>query len=487
MTTNRQTGLAAKRSATTTDALYPAIFTAVIAFLVYLFTLEPDLTWANFGGDGGELITAAVTFGIPHPPGYPTYVLIGNLFSRLPIGTTAFRFNLLSALGTAVAAGFITGIVFWLHPLINDRAGQMRPMNKARNFRGMAVAVSAGLCFAFGSLVWGQAIIAEVYGLNLAFIAAFLYLLIASKKFAISGLFFGLSITTHLTSAILLPFALLLAPRQKWPRLMGGALVGLLPILILPLLAQSNSPLIWGQPNTLGSWWWLVSAQLYRPNLFGLALADWPERFREWSGPFLAQFAYAGWLLMVVGFYGRFKTNARILSGLLVTALFYIFYAFSYNTNDAAVLLLPALLLLSIVLGFGLNYLGKAAIILPIALLWLNLGQLADGYYVNTITTVRPAIEELLEDIPAEAILLTSGDPTIAALWYFHHVEGMRPDIIVIDGNLFQFDWYRAQLGRDYPNLQHLAQDDLPGFKEINSQSRPFCEASITQPGYLRC
>jgi hypothetical protein len=150
-------------------------------------------------------------------------------------------------------------------------------------------------------------------------------------------------------------------------------------------------------------------------------------------------------------------------------------------------LLLPALLLLSVVLGFGLLYLGQAAIILPFALLWLNLAQSANGYYVNHIPAVRPAAEALLDDIPTNAIVLTSGDPTIAALWYFHHVEGKRPDITVIDGNLFQFGWYRAQLGREYSYLQHLAQDDLTGFKEINRQTRPFCETSLTQPGYLRC
>jgi hypothetical protein len=189
----------------------------------------------------------------------------------------------------------------------------------------------------------------------------------------------------------------------------------------------------------------------------------------------------------VVGFFGRLRTNARLLIGLLLTACLYGAYAFTYRTFDAVVLLLPALLLLSIILGFGLHSLGKAAIILPFALLWLNLGQPEPGYYVNMAEPVRPAAEILFDRVPTDAILITPGDPTIAALWYFHHVEGKRPDILIIDGNQFQFDWYREQLARDYPFLQHLAQDDLPGFMEINRQSRPVCETSVVPPGYLRC
>jgi hypothetical protein len=34
-------------------------------------------------GDSGELATAAATLGIPHPPGYPLYVLLGRLWIRL--------------------------------------------------------------------------------------------------------------------------------------------------------------------------------------------------------------------------------------------------------------------------------------------------------------------------------------------------------------------------------------------------------------------
>lgn len=53
-----------------------AVGVSAAIFLVFLFSLAPGLTWAHQGADGGELVTAAVVNGVPHPPGYPLYMLL---------------------------------------------------------------------------------------------------------------------------------------------------------------------------------------------------------------------------------------------------------------------------------------------------------------------------------------------------------------------------------------------------------------------------
>ena len=76
-----------------------ALWGATLA--LYLSTLAPTLTWGNenIGVDGGELLAAANTLGIPHPPGYPTYTLLLKLFATVvPVGDLAYRGNLLSAI-----------------------------------------------------------------------------------------------------------------------------------------------------------------------------------------------------------------------------------------------------------------------------------------------------------------------------------------------------------------------------------------------------
>ena len=40
---------------------------SLLALIIYAITLAPSVP----GGDSGELIAAAYTGGVPHPPGYP--------------------------------------------------------------------------------------------------------------------------------------------------------------------------------------------------------------------------------------------------------------------------------------------------------------------------------------------------------------------------------------------------------------------------------
>src|SRR6185295_20241483 len=79
-----------------------AAVAALLAFLLYLITLAPSTAmW-----DTSEYIAAAYTFGLPHPPGNPFFVIIGRVFSLLPIApNVAARINVLAAICSAVAAG----------------------------------------------------------------------------------------------------------------------------------------------------------------------------------------------------------------------------------------------------------------------------------------------------------------------------------------------------------------------------------------------
>src|SRR5579872_2275646 len=74
-----------------------------LAFLVYGLTLQPSVG----GGDSGELVAAACARGVAHPPGYPLHALLGGLFALLPVGSPAWRVNLLSAACDAAAAALL--------------------------------------------------------------------------------------------------------------------------------------------------------------------------------------------------------------------------------------------------------------------------------------------------------------------------------------------------------------------------------------------
>jgi len=60
------------------------------------------------------MIMAAEKLGVSHPPGYPLYLLLTNLFTYLPIGTVAYRANLCAVVCGSAAAG-VVGATTVLH------------------------------------------------------------------------------------------------------------------------------------------------------------------------------------------------------------------------------------------------------------------------------------------------------------------------------------------------------------------------------------
>lgn len=431
-----------------------ALGVAALSLLVYGLTLAPDLSWANAAIDGGELITASVTLGIPHPPGYPIYVLSGKLFSLLPWGTVAFRYNLFSAVGIAAATGVLVPVIRTVYPSVR-----------------LPAAGAAALAFAFAPLVWSQAVVAEVYGLNLLLLAVFLLLWSRRGPSVAAGLALGLGITAHLTSVFFLPALLLTSRRRVW-RPLAGVLLGLTPLLLLPLLALGNSPVVWGRPAEPLGWWQLVSGRLYAANFQ-------PARIFEQLPSLLSAVAFGPALLAGTA---RLSAPAATVPTdrptgrwLAATALLYVTFALAYATPDAAVLLLPALLLLAVLVAPALNRLGWAALLLPVTLLLI-------GYPARDLSDQpgpRAAAESLLRAAPANALLLTPGDRTIFTLWYFQHVEGARPDLRLVDANLFAFDWYRARLRERYPDILVPAGDDLTTLQDANIATRPVCAATL--------
>ena len=139
-------------------------------------------------GDSGELILAAHSLGIPHPPGYPLWLLLARCADLFPWGTVALRMNALSAILSACAVGL------FYH--LGARCGL------GRIERWAATCVFAG-----STLLWDSAVQAEVYSLaTVAFLAVALAAIRARSKRtggprADAALFFiaGLALLAHQT------------------------------------------------------------------------------------------------------------------------------------------------------------------------------------------------------------------------------------------------------------------------------------------------
>ncbi|HNS50675.1 MAG TPA: DUF2723 domain-containing protein [Anaerolineae bacterium] len=131
-----------------------------LSLLLYLRTLAP--TVVQMFDDSLEFALAVHRMAIAHPTGYPLYLLLGKLFSLLPWRDVAGRVNLLSAVAGAVAVA----LVF----LVTRQLARRR-----------WIALLPAAAFAVSPVFWSEAVIAEVYTLNAAFVAG---LLLAALRWA---------------------------------------------------------------------------------------------------------------------------------------------------------------------------------------------------------------------------------------------------------------------------------------------------------------
>ena len=64
----------------------------VLSFVVYFLTMADTVPY----WDSGEFIATSFILGVPHPPGSPLYLIIGRVFSMIPLNPDiAFRINLI--------------------------------------------------------------------------------------------------------------------------------------------------------------------------------------------------------------------------------------------------------------------------------------------------------------------------------------------------------------------------------------------------------
>ena len=65
--------------------------------------------------DCGEFIATSYILGVPHPPGSPLFLLLGNVFSHIPIlNDVGARVNLISPISSALSVMFLYHIIVHL-------------------------------------------------------------------------------------------------------------------------------------------------------------------------------------------------------------------------------------------------------------------------------------------------------------------------------------------------------------------------------------
>jgi hypothetical protein len=450
----------------------------LLTFIIYWLSLAPTITWQHDGADSGDLAAAVAVGGVPHPSGYPTYLLLGDLFNKLPLGgDVAYRLNVMSATCAAVAVGILslatTLTLMGLSPAVE--ATTLAGNRGAPSFGFVEVsAATAALTFAFSAPFWSQAVITEVYTLNALFAALLLWLALAARAgsrrhLSWLGLATGLALGNHLSIVFVLPFiAALIWPtyRRQSPGLRVGLLLlvlaGLSTYALLPWRAAAQPPVNWGGAQRWEGFCWLVSGQAYRGYVLGLprtyaasrslALLQIVVRAFVWWG---VPVALWGWQLMV-------RHDRLLALGSLLTVGLISIYAVGYNTADSYLYLLPALMLISLWLARGLldflsltraylrrRQVGWVLLLLPIFSIVLNFSAVS----LRHDRTALDFAERALREAPPSALILVDDDRHTFALWYARYALDQRPDVNIVNTNLLVYDWYQASLSKSHPDL----------------------------------
>ena len=429
---------------------------AVFVGSLYIGTLAPTVLPYGVPDtlDSPMLQTEVKVLGIGHPTGYPTYMMLTHLFTYLPLGDSAYRVNLASAV-YGVAAVFVVYL-----------AG----LRLARR----AVAAAAGaLAFGLSGAFWSQAVIAEVYTLEALLVALVIFVLLLwrdrrdGRYLLLSAFLVGLSLTHHLTSVLLVPAALVfifLTDRRVFSRTglmlkaVGLFLLGLLPLLYLPIRALMHAPLNEADPSTPWRFLLLVTGGSFlaessekgrQCNPSSLALADASTKLGLFGDYLLGQFSFT---LMVVGVlaavYLLFTDRAAALLlgvlffGCLGQAAVYL----QLGIEDFYVFLIPAFLVFGLCISLGLGALlrmveslaigsnarGALVAALSVLMLFVPLLGVREAYVEHDRSedfAARKTIEAVASKAEKGATVLHHRSP----LWYMVLVERRRRDLTLID------------------------------------------------------
>ncbi|MBI5207802.1 MAG: DUF2723 domain-containing protein [Candidatus Firestonebacteria bacterium] len=206
------------------------LFILLTTGYIYINTMAPTIT----PGDSGELITGAYTLGIAHPPGYPLFILIGRIFSLIPLGSISFRLNLMSVF-------FSLCSLFVFFKICQTLFSSLTLAGIAAFFTGMSYTL------------WSQSIVAEVYTLHIFIVLCLFWLLIKKSNLRIFSFLLGLGLCNHHTILVFIPiFIWKLVEERKYKDIIIyiNLLLGLSLYLYMPIRSFYNPVLNWGETHT---------------------------------------------------------------------------------------------------------------------------------------------------------------------------------------------------------------------------------------------
>ncbi len=442
-----------------------------------------------FGGDGGDLVTAAFVQGVAHPPGYPLYTAIAHLFTQLPGDTVAGRVAWLSVL-PALGSIVLSFLIVW-------RIG-----------KNIVTALFASLIVGFSYIFLLLAIIPEVFALHLFLVTLLIYIIFewqaTGKKSLFSWFcfFFGLSLTHHHTILLLVPaFAYFIyttnmthkknetyTVHQSSPlyaiRYTLYFLLGLLPYSYVYFAARGNPVINWENPQTTEGFIRLVTRAIYGTFQSGQVVQqEFGNRILNvflFLQTVVIDFTVIGAIFAVLGLIYLFVYHRRYawfcVLGFVATGPFFMYYAGFPAGNDFYLgtierFFVVPYFFIALCIAFGMTAAVEAMSVFLQRVIQRQVAPVVlysvfALYPIALGATTIPKIIPLRHDMTAEAfaqdllttakghsLLLMTEDTQLFDVAYNYYTSGKRYDTTLVFFGLLSFPFYRIPFAQSNPDI----------------------------------
>ncbi len=463
----------------------------LLFFGLYLSTASPEIFP---GANHGELTVSGATLGIAHPTGYPLWINLVHGFSRIPMGTIAWRVNLMTALLGALCPVILLLIMRHL---------------KFHLFAAYAGAMGLGLDLIY----WQQATAAEVYGLHLVLISLFFLFILKStgsdsRWFLLACFILALSAANHALTIFWIPLLFISPHARRFRNLISGFLFTLPGIgiyIYLPVRASVSPEFSWFDPSGWPQFFSHITGTQFHQQMLGSPLDLIISRLSAGAGQFLSGTHILIWPAAILGGILLVRTQTRFRWPILLFLTGNLAFSLSYAIHDIDAYFLPILWFTAIAAGFGFHVIflrlaGSGRIIAPVFLFLIFF----TGFSLNFAPADRSGItlatdygKSLLRSCPHNAVLYYQGDNPTNSLSYLYFVENRRQDITFIDmnSNLKRFGTSRSPNGnrpiiktyRGIANRKFLTPFGIAYMDLSSSRSQPPASEIISLPGaYFR-
>ncbi|KKK64024.1 hypothetical protein LCGC14_2988390, partial [marine sediment metagenome] len=351
--------------------------------MVLVVDLAPDITWMNTDSDGAHYTLAAKYLTTAHHMSAPLYLLLGNLFLRLPFATEAWRMGLMSVLGTLGSVVFIYLIV---SNLLKD------------NPRARIYAIISGLIYGSSALVISQSTVIETYTLS-TMCGVGAYYFVVRKKWLWASVMLGLGLAIHPFLAFIVWAVLFIVNKEmrNWRRYMV-TIAFFAFYLYIPLVGILGSEVsMWGTSTAEGLFGGTLGMVLMLTG--GLAAGEFPKRVLDTLLILVVSFG-----LGIIPLVYYFVKQKRWRGALLWIVFIPVAY-FSINlAAQTFVYMIVAIAFGSIAVGLGLSKMNIrwvwATCILAVGLLGFNADYFDIGRTLDPEMSAMKFYNEELPKIP---------------------------------------------------------------------------------------